>query len=69
MKFNYLKLLGRIKECGLTHAQLAEAIGISKYTMSVKLNNKFSFTQEEIIAICKVLHIPICEIGEFFYTI
>ena len=69
MRFNYLKLLGRIRECGLTQAQLAKAIGISQYTMSAKLNNKFSFSQEEIIAICKVLNIPISEIGDYFYAI
>ena len=69
MKFNYLKLLGRIKECGFTQGQLAKAIGISEYTLSTKLNNKFSFKQDEIIAICKVLNIPVSEIGEFFYAI
>ena len=68
MKFNYSKLLGRIRECGFTQEQLAKAIGISKYTLSAKLNNKFSFSQEEILAICKVLKIHISEIGEFFYA-
>ena len=69
MKFKYWKLLGRIKECGFTQAQLAKAIGISEYTLSTKLNNKFSFKQEEIIAICKVLNIPVSEIGDYFYAI
>lgn len=69
MKFNYSKLLGRMKECGFTQEKLAKAIGISKYTLNTKLNNKFSFSQEEILAISKVLNIPVYEIGEFFYTI
>ena len=69
MKFNYSKLLGRMRECGFTQAQLAKAIGINKGTLSVKLNNRFSFTQDEILAICKLLHIPICEIGDYFYAI
>ena len=69
MKFNYSKLLGRMKECGFTQEQLAKAIGISKYTLNTKLNNKFSFSQDEILAICKVLNIPACEIGEFFYNV
>ena len=69
MKFNYSKLLGRMKECGFTQEQLAKAIDISRYTLNVKLNNKFSFTQAEILAICKVLNIPISEIGEFFYAV
>lgn len=68
MKFNYSKLLGRMKECGFTQEQLAKAIGKNKATISAKLNNKFSFSQDEILAICKVLNIPISEIGEFFYA-
>lgn len=69
MKFNYSKLLGRIKECGFTQEQLAKAISINKATLSAKLNNRFSFSQEEILAICKLLNIPICEIGDYFYAI
>lgn len=69
MKFNYSKLLGRMRECGFTQKQLAKAIGINKATLSLKLNNRFSFSQEEILAICKLLNIPICEIGAYFYAI
>lgn len=69
MKFNYSKLLGRMRECGFTQEQLAKAIGINKGTLSVKLNNKFSFSQEEILAICKMLNIPASEISDYFYAI
>lgn len=69
MKFNYSKLLGRMRECGFTQEQLAKAIGINKSTLSVKLNNKFSFSQEEILAICKILNIPASEISDYFYAI
>ena len=68
MKFNYSKLLGRMRECGFTQEQLAKAIGINKATLSAKLNNRFSFSQEEILAICKPLSIPVCEIGDYFYA-
>ena len=69
MKFNYSKLLGRMRECGFTQEQLAKEIGINKATLSVKLNNRFSFTQEEILAIGKLLNIPTSEIGEYFYAV
>ena len=69
MKFNYSKLLGKIKECGFTQAQLAEAIGISKYTLNTKLNNKFKFDSAEMLAIGKVLNIPLDEFGEYFFTV
>lgn len=68
MKFNYSKLLGRMRECGYTQEQLAKAIGINKATLSTKLNNRFSFSQNEILAICKVLNIPTSEISEYFYA-
>lgn len=69
MKFNYSKLLGRMKECGFTQAQLADAIGINKSTLSQKLNNLFDFNGSEMIAICRVLHIPVIQIGEYFFAV
>lgn len=68
MKFNYSKLLGRIRENGFTQATLADAIGISKFTLNAKLNNQYFFTQSEIIAICKVLSIPHKEIPIYFFA-
>ena len=68
MKYNYSKLLGRIRERGLTQEQLAKAIGKNKSTISAKVNNQFSFTQEEMDAICKVLDISNDEIGEYFFA-
>ncbi len=68
MKYNYSKLLGRIRERGLTQEQLAKAIGKNKSTISGKINNQFSFTQEEMDAICKVLDISNDEIGEYFFA-
>ena len=68
MKYNYSKLLGRIKECGLTQELLAKAIGKNKSTVSAKLNGQFAFTQKEIDEICKVLDISNYEIGDYFFT-
>lgn len=69
MKFNYSKLLGRIRECGFTQATLAEAIGISKGTLCAKLNNQYFFTQPEMIAICKTLNIPLEELSLYFFAV
>lgn len=68
MKFDYSKLLGRIKECGYTQENLAKAIGINKATLSAKLNNKNAFTIPETANICRLLDISKYEIGEFFYA-
>lgn len=68
MKYNYSKLLGRIKECGFTQESLANAIGKNKSTLSVKLNGRYPFTAKEIDDICKVLNIPNEEIGAYFFA-
>ena len=68
MKYNYSKLLGRIKECGLTQEQLAKLIGKNKSTVNAKLNGQFAFTTVEIDDICKVLDISNNEIGDYFFA-
>ena len=69
MKFDYSKLLGRIKEFGFTQEIIALKIGMSVSTMSFKLNNKAFFTQKEIIKICDLLEIETTEIGAYFFTL
>ena len=68
-KYDYAKLIGRIKEYGFTQEQLAAKIGMSKSTFSFKLNNKAFFTQKEIRKICKLLEIEVSEIGLYFFTL
>lgn len=67
MAYNYRKLLGRIREYGLTHRELAAKIGVAHNTLSAKLNNRSFFDTEEIDAICDVLDIPEAEIGAYFF--
>ena len=69
MKFDYSKLLGRIKEFGYTQETFAPHIGMSIATLSAKLNCKAYFKQLEIKRICALLEIRICEIGRYFFTI
>lgn len=69
MKFDYSKLLGRIKEFGHTQETLAKEIGITESSMSMKLNNKAYFKQIEIRLICGVLEIPDSEIGVYFFAL
>ena len=68
MKYNYSKLLGRIKECGLTQEKLAKAIGKDKSTINAKINGQSSFTQKDIDAICRVLNISNGEIIDYFFA-
>ncbi len=69
MIFNYSKLNGRIVEkCG-KQAVFALAMGLSEHSISVKLNNKVSFKQEEILNACKILSIPLKDIPAYFFAI
>lgn len=68
MKFNYSKLLGKIKECGLTQAEVAKAIGINKATLNAKLNGRYCFTTSEILAVSSILNIPKNEISNYFFA-
>ncbi len=68
VKFDYPKLLGRIKEYGFTQESIALEIGMAVSTLSFKLNNKAFFTQKEIRKICDLLEIEIAEIGIYFFT-
>lgn len=68
MKYDYSKLLGKIKECGYTQESLAQVIKMSESTLNLKLNNKASFKQSEIKIICKVLDISEDEIGVYFFA-
>jgi transcriptional regulator with XRE-family HTH domain len=68
MAWDYSKLNGRIKECGLNQTLLAKKVNIGVSTLSEKLNNKYPFTMKEIDAICKTLSISKEEIGVYFFA-
>ena len=68
MGFDYSKLLGRIKEKGMTQKSLSEAIGIGINSLNFKLANKAFFKQQEIRRICEILEIEDGEVGLYFFT-
>ena len=69
MKFDYSKLLGRMREMSYTQEKLAVAIGINESTLNTKLKGKSYFNQDLINKICKVLDITVSEIGTYFYAV
>ena len=69
MIFDYSKLLGRMKECGYTQEKMAQAIGISKGTLSQKLNNKANFYHPEMQQICELLKITGEDVYAIFFTL
>lgn len=69
MKFDFSKLLGRIKEYGYTQASVANILGISENAFTNKIKCRHYFTALEIASICNLLAIVKEEIGIYFFTI
>ena len=69
MPYNYAKLLGRIVEKVGTQSNFAAKIGLSERSVSLKLNGKVSWKQNEIAKACEVLEIESTDIPTYFFAI
>lgn len=68
MAYNYSKLLGKIKEKFGTQEQFAEALGMSRTTLSLRLNCKQQFSQSEIDKATTLLNLDKSEIPDYFFA-
>lgn len=68
MRYSYSKLRGRIIEKYGTQEKFARELGISKNSLSLKMNGKTSFSQEDVIKWCTLLNIATENIGEYFFA-
>lgn len=59
-------LKGKIVEKGYTQTELAKLLSISHASMNYKINNRRSFTVNEISMLCKILNIR--NKDEYFFT-
>lgn len=67
MAFDYSKLRGRIIEKFGTQGCFAKKLGVSERTLSLKLNNKIFFSQDEITKISELLNISKDKIQVYFF--
>lgn len=67
-QMDYSLLRGKIRECGLTQKEVAEQIGVSEGQLNRKLAGEYSFRQDEMEGIARVLKIDLCELGKYFFT-
>lgn len=65
---SYAKLKGRIKERFGTQDKFAEAMGINRATLSLKLNARYEWSRLEVEKACQLLDIDMSEIGAYFFT-
>ena len=68
MKFDYSKLRGRIVEKFGSMTNFAEALGVSKVTISNKLCSEKGLSHGVILRWAALLEIPTEEIGVYFFT-
>lgn len=63
----YAKLRGKIKEVYGIQARFAEAMGMDRSTLSLKLNGKSEWSRIEVENACKLLKIPMQDVYEYFF--
>ena len=69
MAYDYSKLSGKISEKFDTRYNFAKEMGISERSISLKLNGKVGFKQDEIIRACRLLGIKEKDIAEYFFNL
>lgn len=69
MEFDYSVLRGKIRERYGTEQALASAIGMDRATLSMKLNNRREFTQQEICKVMDALHEDRALASKYFFTL
>ena len=69
MAYDYSKLDGLITEKCKTRAAFAEQIGRSERSISLKMNGKVEWSQNEITRACEVLGIKPDEISAYFFNL
>lgn len=68
MSWDYSKLSGRIREKLGTQDKFSELLGMSRTSLSQRLNNKIEFSQDEMFKSCEILSIPLVELPVYFFT-
>lgn len=67
-EYDYSKLLGKLREVGLTQVQLAAKIGLSACSLNLTLKNKRNFRQNEIVKTAEALDIRPGEYEAYFFA-
>ena len=69
MPYNYSKLLGKIVEIFGTQSKFADRMGLSERSISLKLNGKVGWKQNEITKACSILSIKDEDIAAYFFAL
>ncbi len=67
--FNYRKLRGRIVEMCGSQAEFAKEIGLSERSVSLKMQGKVYWRQQEIAKAIEVLELGPEDVQEYFFNV
>lgn len=62
------KLKALLKKNGITQNEIADMLGLTYQTISIKLNGHKDFTQSEIRSLKIILHLSPEEIDDIFFS-
>lgn len=65
--FDYQRLKMKIKSVYKTQSRMAEAIGISRSTLNLKLSGKSEWGQYEMFKVLRLLDEPLDRMAMYFY--
>lgn len=65
--YDYSKLLGAMREKGITQEVLSQRIGLNSTTLNQKLKNNSQFKQGEMYDILDCLDLPLSDIEKYFF--
>lgn len=65
---SYAKLRGKIREVFGTQEAFAEAMGMSRSALSMRLNNKIGWSLAEARKACELLLVDDNEVSALFFT-
>ena len=68
MNYDYSKLKGKIREVYGTDAAFAKAMDMGRASLSLKLNNKSEWAQDEMEKAMALLNIPRQSVRTYFFT-
>ncbi len=66
--YNYSKLLGAMREKGITQDKLAKNIGLSANSLTSKLKGRSQFKVSEAQKIMKILSLPENDVALYFFV-